>query len=97
MSDHRIASYNMDSHLCQRVVVEESGKTTVRNEGGIGQKCAGPYPVSYRAIVPKKAECENLLVPVCLSVLHIAYGSNCIWTPSKPSTRSRCVSREIGI
>ena len=70
-----LASYAMDSHFCQRVVVEEDGKTTVRNEGGFGQGCAGPYPVSYRSIVPKKEECTNLLVPVCLSSSHVAYGS----------------------
>jgi FAD dependent oxidoreductase len=34
-----------------------------------------PYPVSYRAIVPRETECANLLVPVCLSSTHIAYGS----------------------
>jgi hypothetical protein len=34
-----------------------------------------PYPVSYRSIVPKKEECANLLVPVCVSATHIAYGS----------------------
>jgi hypothetical protein len=70
-----LASYPMDSHFCQRVVVEEDGKKTVRNEGGFGHSCAGPYPVSYRSIIPKKEECENLLVPVCLSASHVAYGS----------------------
>ena len=70
-----LASYPMDSHFCQRVVVEEDGKTTVRNEGGFGHRCPGPYPISYRAIVPKRKECTNLLVPVCLSASHAAYGS----------------------
>ena len=70
-----LASYPMDSHFCQRVVVEENEKTTVRNEGGFGHHCPKPYPVSYRAIVPKKEECSNLLVPVCLSSSHVAYGS----------------------
>jgi hypothetical protein len=70
-----LASYPMDSHFCQRVVVE-IGKTTVRNEGGFGHKCKnGPYPVAYRSIVPKKGECSNLLVPVSLSASHAAFGS----------------------
>ena len=70
-----LASYPMDSHFCQRVVVEEDGKRTVRNEGGFGRGCPRPYPVSYRSIVPKREECANLLVPVCLSASHVAYGS----------------------
>jgi hypothetical protein len=70
-----LASYPMDSHFCQRVVVEENGTTTVRNEGGFGHPCPKPYPVSYRAIVPEQDECCNLLVPVCLSSSHVAYGS----------------------
>jgi hypothetical protein len=70
-----LASYAMDSHFCQRVVVEEDGKKTVRNEGGFGHGCRGPYPVSYHSIVPKREECANLLVPVCLSASHVAYGS----------------------
>ncbi len=71
-----LASYPMDSHFCQRVVVEENGKATVRNEGGFGGvNCPKPYPISYRSIVPKRGECANLLVPVCLSSSHVAYGS----------------------
>ena len=70
-----LASYQMDSHFCQRVVVERDGKTTVRNEGGFGYGCKQPYPVSFRSIVPKNSECCNLLVPACLSASHVAYGS----------------------
>lgn len=70
-----LASYAMDSHFCQRVVVKENGKLTVRNEGGFGHGFAKPYPVSFRSIVPKKEECTNLLVPLCLSSSHVAYGS----------------------
>ena len=70
-----LASYPMDSHSCQRVVVEEKGIMTVRNEGNTGYKCPKPYPIAYRSIVPKKEECTNLLVPLCLSASHVAYGS----------------------
>ncbi|HJN89860.1 MAG TPA: FAD-dependent oxidoreductase, partial [Verrucomicrobiota bacterium] len=34
-----------------------------------------PYPIDYGAIVPRKAQCSNLLVPVCLSASHMAFGS----------------------
>lgn len=70
-----LGSYNMDSHPCQRTVVKIDGKDVVRNEGAFGHKCKKPYPISYRSIVPKKSECSNLLVPVCLSSTHVAYGS----------------------
>lgn len=67
-----MGSYNMDSHNVQRYV-DKNG--FVRNEGDVQRSPGGPYPVSYRAIVPKADECTNLLVPVCLSSSHIAYGS----------------------
>ena len=66
-----LAAYNMDSHNCQRIV--KHGR--VENEGDVQVPPMSPYPISYRAIVPKAAECENLFVPVCLSASHIAYGS----------------------
>ena len=69
------AAYNMDSHNCKRVVVEKNGVKMVKNEGNVEVKTAGPYPISYRAITPKRNECDNLLVPVCLSASHIAFGS----------------------
>jgi len=70
-----LASYAMDSHFCQRILMVEDGHTTVRNEGGWMRPCRGPWPISYAAIVPKREECSNLLVPVCLSATHVAYGS----------------------
>jgi len=70
-----LASYAMDSHFCQRVVVERDGKKTVRNEGGFGHGCPKPFPIAYRSIVPKREECQNLIVPGCLSSSHVAYGS----------------------
>ena len=67
-----MGSYNMDSHNVQRYV-DENGHA--RNEGDIQVNPGGPYPISYGAIVPKASECTNLLVPVCVSSSHIAYGS----------------------
>ncbi len=70
-----MAAYNMDSHNCQRVVVHENGKAMVRNEGDVQVGGFPPYPIAYHALTPKQEECTNLLVPVCLSASHIAYGS----------------------
>ncbi len=67
-----LAAYTMDSHNVQRYV-DEHGQ--VRNEGDVQVGGFPPYPISYRAIVPKRSECSNLLVPVCLSASHIAFGS----------------------
>lgn len=70
-----MAAYTMDSHNCQRVVIEKDGRAMVKNEGDVQIWGGRPYPVSYRSITPKREECDNLLVPVCLSASHIAYGS----------------------
>ena len=69
------AAYNMDSHNCQRIVVVKNGVPMVKNEGNVEIPGGYPYPVSYRSITPKRENCVNLLVPVCLSASHIAYGS----------------------
>ena len=66
-----MAAYTMDSHNIQRVVVNGM----VKNEGDVQVGGFPPYPIAYRSLIPKKEECRNLFVPVCLSASHIAYGS----------------------
>jgi hypothetical protein len=67
-----MGSYNMDSHNVQRIV---DARGFVRNEGNIEISPGRAYPISYDAIVPRKREATNLLVPMALSASHIAYGS----------------------
>ena len=67
-----MGSYTLDSHNIQRYVKPDG---FVQNEGDIGVHPPHPYQISYDAMVPKKGECDNLLVPVCVSSSHIAFGS----------------------
>lgn len=66
-----MGAYNMDSHNAERLVVNGM----VKNEGDVQLRGISPYPIAYRSITPKSGECGNLLVPVCLSASHMAYGS----------------------
>jgi hypothetical protein len=66
-----MGAYNMDSHNTQRYVTKDG---EARNEGNI-EVGVKPYPISYKSIVPKEAECSNLLVPIAMSSTHIAFGS----------------------
>jgi hypothetical protein len=67
-----MGSYTMDSHNVQRYVTPEG---YVQNEGDIGVKPDRPYQIDLGAILPQKDQCNNLLVPVCVSSSHIAFGS----------------------
>lgn len=67
-----MAAYGMDSHNVQRYV---DANGFVQNEGNVEAHGFKPYPISYRSLVPKKEECKNLIVPVCVSSTHIAFGS----------------------
>ena len=67
-----LAAYTMDSHNVRRYVTSDGA---VQNEGDVQVGGFPPYPIAYRSIVPKANECEDLLVPVCLSASHISYGS----------------------
>lgn len=66
-----MGSFILDSHAYQRLVTPEG---CVTDEGNFDVKTK-PYQIPYRSITPQKEQCENLLVPVCLSATHVAYGS----------------------
>jgi hypothetical protein len=67
-----MGSYTMDSHNVQRYITPEG---YVQNEGDIGVSTRGPYSIALGSVLPKKEECTNLVVPVCVSSSHIAFGS----------------------
>jgi hypothetical protein len=67
-----MGSYTIDSHNVQRYITADGG---VQNEGDIGVSTGGPYAIAYGALVPRRGQVSNLLVPVCVSSSHIAFGS----------------------
>ncbi len=95
-----MGSYAMDSHNVQRYVTSEG---FVQNEGDIGVPPNAPYGISYRSVIPKKEECTNLLVPVCVSASHIAYGSIrmepvfMILGQSAAAAACLCIDKNVGI
>jgi hypothetical protein len=70
-----MGSYTIDSHNVQRYIIAPGPEAYVQNEGDIGVPTKGPYEIAYGSLVPKKGQANNLLVPVCVSSSHIAFGS----------------------
>ena len=68
-----MGSYSLDSHNVRRLVTKD-GKAQNEGDIGVGTK-SGPYGIDYGSITPKREECTNLLVPVCVSSSHAAFGS----------------------
>lgn len=67
-----LGSYNIDSHNCRRYITADG---RVRNEGDVQVRLEAPYAIGYASLVPRRQELGNLIVPVCVSATHIAYGS----------------------
>ncbi len=67
-----MGSYTIDSHNVRRYITPDGA---VQNEGDIGVSAKGPYEIALGSVLPKQDECENLVVPVCVSSSHIAFGS----------------------
>lgn len=71
-----MGSYAMDSSNVQRYkAFDENGRPYVLNEGGFKVEVQQPYKISLDFLLPKREECENLLVPVCISASHVAFSS----------------------
>jgi hypothetical protein len=65
--------YKVDIYPNRLVVLEDG---TLAHEGNLWEHISpGPYQIPYGAIIPKKNDCKNLLVPLCMSASHIAYSS----------------------
>ncbi len=67
-----MGSYTIDSHNVQRYITPQGH---VQNEGDVGVATRGPYEIALGSILPQEKQCQNLLVPVCVSSSHIAFGS----------------------
>ena len=66
-----LGSYNTDSHHVQRILQADG---SALNEGDF-QVGVRPYAIPYRSLIPQPNQCTNLLVPVCMSASHVAYGT----------------------
>jgi hypothetical protein len=66
-----LASYTLDCHAVARLAVNGVAKW----EGSIGTQVPGPYPISYRSIVPKVGQCQNLFCTFALSASHVGFAS----------------------
>src|SRR5207247_6674976 len=67
-----LGGYSMDSHNVQRYVDRDGH---VRNEGDVQIKVAHPYAIDYGVMLPKAEQCQNLLVPFCVSASHAAFST----------------------
>ncbi|MBD3676252.1 MAG: FAD-dependent oxidoreductase [Planctomycetaceae bacterium] len=68
-----LGSYGTDAHEIRRIV--KGGVVTREGKIATGRGGFGPYQISYRAIVPKRDECQNLFVTFALSASHSAFAS----------------------
>jgi hypothetical protein len=72
-----LGSYNIDIREVERTwryLPEYVRQAAVFNEGYLSV-AVPPYGIPYRSLTPRRDDASNLLVPVCLSASHVAFGS----------------------
>ena len=72
-----LGSYNIDIREVERTwryLPEYARTPAVWNEGYLSV-AVPPYPIPYRSLVPRREDADDLLVPLCLSASHVAFGS----------------------
>ena len=67
-----LGSYGLDSHNVRRFITAEG---YVQNEGDVQEPLRRAYGIDFGSLLPKKAECTNLTVSICVGSSHIAFGS----------------------
>ncbi|MEZ4773639.1 MAG: FAD-dependent oxidoreductase [Bacteroidia bacterium] len=67
-----IAWWPPDTHHARRIVKDGFAY----NEGFVfGGNDWRPFPISWRALIPRRSECTNLITPTCPSSSYVAYGA----------------------
>jgi hypothetical protein len=73
-----LGSYHIDIREVQRawrwVYEHPRPKGMVFTEGYLSVPVE-PYPIPYRSLLARREDCENLIVPVCISASHVAFSS----------------------
>jgi hypothetical protein len=89
-----MGAYHLDSHNVQRYVTPDG---FVQNEGDVEVKPPKAYGIGYGSLVPRKEEILNIIVPVCVSSSHIAYGSIRMEPPFMVLGQSAATAASIAI
>ena len=94
-----LGSYGTDVHEIRRIV--KDGVVTREGKVAGGRGGFGPYNIGYGAIVPKQAECENLLVTFALSASHTAFASirmePVLMVTSQSAATAACLAIDSGV
>lgn len=67
-----MSSYQIDSHAVKYFVADDG---FLMLDGCLFKPVPEPFGISFKAIIPRINQCTNLVVPVCLSSSHVAYGT----------------------